>query len=44
MLNAAMESSSGSYQYDQHLYINKTMVSPYHLPFYHAKHLVMPMR
>ena len=27
MLNAAMESSSGSYQYDQHLNINKTMVN-----------------
>ena len=27
MLNAAMESSSGSYQYDRHVNINKTMVN-----------------
>lgn len=27
MLDAAMESSSGSYEYDQHLNINKTMVN-----------------
>ena len=27
MLNATMESSSGSYQYDQYLDINKTMVN-----------------
>ena len=27
MLNATIESSSGSYQYDQHLNINKTLVN-----------------
>ena len=38
MLNATMESSSGSYQYDKHLGINKTMVNTLnHLPFYRAK-------
>ena len=37
MLKAAMESSSGSYQYDKHLNINKTMVNTLnHLPFYHV--------
>lgn len=40
MLNATMESSSGSYQYDQHLNINKTMVNTLSFALL-PEHLVM---